>query len=84
MTEQLNETPENNRNERRQLSISIDQKPKVNSQVSDNLENDYQFFRKLVKNNIFQLTDVSGTSDTIKCFVHKSITMTILYSFVFV
>ncbi|KAE9539447.1 hypothetical protein AGLY_004699 [Aphis glycines] len=59
MTEQLNETPENNRNERRQLSISIDQKPKVNSQMSDNLENDYQFFRKLVKNNIFQLTDVS-------------------------
>lgn len=82
MTEQLNETPENNRNERRQLSISIDQKSKVNSQVSDNLENDYQFFRKLVKNNIFQLTDVLGTSDTIKCFVHKSIQK--LYSFVFV
>lgn len=84
MTKQLNETPENNQNERRQPSISIDQKPKVNSQVSDNLENDYQFFRKLVKNNIFQLTNVSGTADTIKCFVRKSITMVILYSFVFV
>jgi len=80
----VNETPENNQNEKQQLSISIDQKPKVNSQMSDNLENDYQFFRKLVKNNIFQLTDVSGTADTIKCFIHKSITIIILYSFVFV
>lgn len=84
MTEQLNETPKNNRNETRQLSISIDQKLKVNSQVSDNLENDYQFFRKLVKNNIFLLTDISGTSNIIKFFVHKSITIIILYSFVFV
>ncbi|XP_060849047.1 uncharacterized protein LOC132928419 [Rhopalosiphum padi] len=58
MTEQLNETSETIRSEGKKPSISEDQSLQ-NSQMLDDLESDYQFFRKLVKNNIFQLTNVS-------------------------
>ncbi|XP_060873439.1 uncharacterized protein LOC132947214 [Metopolophium dirhodum] len=58
MTEQLNESPEKIQSEGRQPKIVVD--PRLqSSHGSDDLENDYQFFRTLVKNNIFQLTNVS-------------------------
>ncbi|XP_022162480.1 uncharacterized protein LOC111028232 [Myzus persicae] len=69
MTEQLNESPEKIRSEARQPSIAVD--PRLQkSHESDDLENDYQFFRTLVKNNIFQLTDVSDQR-AISTWLHK-------------
>ena len=68
MTEQINKTPENIQSEGLQPSIAA--KPKLQSvHWSDDLENDYQFFRTLVKNNIFQLTNVSGIAGTTQ-FIH--------------
>jgi len=65
MTEQLNKLSEKIQSEGRQPSIVLD--PRLqSSHGSDDLENDYQFFRTLVKNNIFQLTNLSGTTDTIQ------------------
>lgn len=65
MTEQLNESSEKIQSEGRQPNVAVD--PRLqSSHGSDDLENDYQFFRMLVKNNIFQLTNVSGTSDTVQ------------------
>jgi hypothetical protein len=64
MTEQLNGTSETIRSEGKKPSISADQSLQ-NSQMLNDLESDYQFFRKLVKNNIFQLTNVSGTVNKI-------------------
>lgn len=65
MTEQLNESPEKIQSEERQPKIVVD--PILqSSNGSDDLENDYQFFRTLVKNNIFQLINVSGTADTVQ------------------
>jgi len=65
MTQQLNESPEKIQSEGRLPKIVAD--PRLqSSHGSDDLENDYQFFRTLVKNNIFQLTNVSGTAGTIQ------------------
>lgn len=54
MTVPLNDISANVRSEGRKLVVE------QHSAKSDDLESDYQFFRTLVKNNIFQLTNVSG------------------------
>lgn len=65
MTEQLTEFSEKIQSKGRQPNIVVD--PRLqSSHGSDDLENDYQFFRTLVKNNIFQLTNLSGTAGTIQ------------------
>ncbi|XP_025199053.1 uncharacterized protein LOC112597296 [Melanaphis sacchari] len=58
MAEQLNEASENIHRERQLPGISKDQTLR-NAQISEDLENDYQFFRKLVKKNIIELNNIS-------------------------
>lgn len=84
MTEQLNGTPENFQSNGRQPSIAVDRRLLQSAQKSsDDLENDYQFFRTLVKNNIFQLTKVSGTGTVQFKHFHRSVMILLYYTFVF-